>query len=151
MSVIGGIAQGQAQKQQGEAEATYLRQQADQERVALERDLTDQGRESGRSIARARAVLAAQGGDTTTGGALDLLATQESVYGEQRQRLISDSDARIRGLNTRADSASRAGSQAMWGSIFGGIGKGLSSGLSLFNRPNPPVGSAIDPLGNRMR
>lgn len=133
-SIIGGIAQGSAQREQGESEARYLAQQAEQERVALSRDLSDADRESARNLARSRAVLAAQGGDTTTGGALDLLSTQEGVYGEQRQRLISDSDARIRGLNMRADSARRAGASAQFGSVFSGFGKGLSTGLSLFNR-----------------
>lgn len=140
-SLIGGVVQGIGQKSQGEAEAAYLREQAEQERLALDRDLADADRESSRTLARSRAVLAAQGGDTTTGGALDLLSYQESVFGENRQRLISDSDARIRGLNRRAESAESAGRSAMWGSIFSGAGKGLSTGLSLFSGPSTPTTS----------
>lgn len=144
--VIGGVVQGISQRNQGEAEAAYLRQQADQERLALERDLTDSDREASRTLARTRAVLAAQGGDTTTGGALDLISYQQGYYGEQRQRLIHDSDARIRGLNARAESARSAGQSAMWGSIFGGLGRGLSSGVSLFSGPRtPPTGGRSDP------
>lgn len=132
MSVMGGISQGRAAQKQGEAEAAYLSAQADQERLALDRDLADYDREASRSLARSRAVMAANGGDTTTGGALDTLSYQQAVFGENRQRLLSDSDARIRGLNVRAESARSAGKDAMWGAIFSGFGKGLSQGSSVF-------------------
>lgn len=147
--VIGGIAQGASQQSQGAAEAAYLRQQADQERLALERDLADQGREASRTLARTRAVLAAQGGDTTTGGALDLLSYQEGVFGENKQRLINDSDARIRGLNMRAQSAESAGRSALWGSVFSGFGRGLSSATSLFGGPSTPTLSLGASAGRR--
>lgn len=144
-SVIGGIAGGAAADRQGQAEASFLEAQAQQEQLAKERDLTDFDRESGRALARSRAVIAASGGDTTTGGALDLLSYQSGVFGENRQRLINDSDARIRGLNARADSARSAGQSAQWASIFSGFGKGLSMGSSLFGNGAvsvPRVGSS---------
>lgn len=147
-SVIGGIAQGSSQARQGESEAAYLRQQEEQERIALARDVADYDKETTRALARTRAVVAAQGGDTTTGDALELFSYQAGVLGENRQRLINDSDARIRSLQQRQTSAIEAGKSAQWASIFSGFGKGLSTGVSLFSGPKVPTigaGRSADP------
>lgn len=132
MSVIGGMKAGDAAKEQGDAEARFLNQQAEQEKLAQLRDLDAFDKESSRTLARARAVFAAGGGDTTDGTALDNLAYQEGQFGEKRQSLISDSDARIAGLYTRASSAVQAGKDARMGAIFSGIGKGMSIMSSQF-------------------
>lgn len=124
MSMMGSMKAGEAAEEQGQQEMAYLYAQAEQEKVAQLRDLTDFDRESSRAQARARAVAAAQGGGTE--GALDLFQYQASVFGENRQRLINDSDARIAGLNTRAKSAFNAGQEAKWSIIQQGAGKAAS-------------------------
>ena len=138
VSVVGGMMQGQAAKEQGDAEGRFLGQQADQEKLAQLRDLDALDAESSRTMARSRAVLAAGGGDTTDGTALGLLTHQAGQFGEKRKALLNDSDARIAGLYDRANSARSAGSSAQLGAIFGGLGKGASAASSLFDYSRAP-------------
>lgn len=152
MSVVGGMKAGEAAEEQGNAEARFLNQQAEQEKLAQLRDLDAFDKERDRTLARARATFAAGGGDTTSGTALDNLAYQEGQFGEKRQSLISDSDARIAGLYARSESAVKAGRDAKQAALFSGIGKGLSSMSSVFKMPDfGKKGGALRVEDNKFR
>lgn len=139
-SVVGGIAGGIGQRQQAEAEADFYRAQQEQERLAMARDQEALATERSRTMARARAVFAAQGGDTTDGTAGGVLEAVGGSFGRRELELIHDSEARIRSLDARAQSAATAGRSAMWSSIFSGIGAGARGAGSLFRG-----GSASEP------
>lgn len=126
LTMASAVAKGTQDQAAAEAEASYLRTQGEQEKLGLMRDLDAADQEASRTLARSRAVLAATGGDTTSPGALDTLGYQEAQFAKNRQSLINDSDARLRGLNTRADSAESAGKMAYYSALLGGAGKSLS-------------------------
>jgi hypothetical protein len=120
-SAVGGIMSGIQASAQGKAEAKFYQDQQNQERLALERDREALEQERSRTFARARAVSAAQGGDTTSGNAEGILENVWGTFGRRDLELIHDSEARIRALGNRAESAKAAGKSAMWSSIFSGL------------------------------
>lgn len=137
ITAVSGVFSGMSAKAQAKAEADYYKQQAAQEQLAQMRDLEALETERARTMARSRAVLAAQGGGLEGTGE-SLLEGAASTFGRREAELIHDSEARIRSLSARAASAKAAGNAAMWGSIFSGLGSAGKAGATLF-RSSPTV------------
>ena len=131
-SFIGGIAEGRAARADAENDARFLEGQANQEAVARRRDLEDLRKTRAQTLARSRAVLAAQGADTASGDALNILRDQASSFAIKENRLLTDSNTRQQSFLSRAANVRAGGKSAQTAAIFGGAGRAFSTGVSLF-------------------
>lgn len=116
-----------------------LEAQAEQERKQRARDLSDLDAERSRTLARTRAVLAAQGAGADDPSGLAVLQSQATQFGQQESRLIDDSLVRERSLEVKASNTRSVGRTEAVAHIFGGIGKAAGAGKSLFE-PQPKTG-----------
>ncbi len=138
------ISSATAAKSQANAEAAFLGQQAQQERVARARELRDAERANQQRLARTRALTAAGGGDTTVGTGLALLQDQTAEALIEQQRLLSDSQAREGSLTARAANAKARGRQAFFNTILRGVGASLTA-ASGFRSPGGSFPKSFGP------
>lgn len=104
-------------------QASFNRQQAEQERILRAQELEDFEKEQSRAESRIIAVLAAQGEDLTAGTPLALLEAQASEGAIGRTRIITQSEAREAGFESRADNfITRGIFQAAGGILTGATG-----------------------------
>ncbi len=143
LSLLGGIAEGKAARRDAENDARFLEAQANQEAVALRRDQADLKKLRAQTLSRSRAVLAAQGADTASGDALNILRSQASSFAIKENRLLTDSNTRQQSFLSRAANVRASGKSAQTAAIFGGAGRAFSTGVSLFpgTKKVPKVGS----------
>ncbi len=132
VSAVGSIAGGLTGSSQASDEGRYNRDfynyQAEQEKIALNRDLDAQQRERTATISRTRAIMAAQGGDMDG----DFIASREGMFEAQRLSLIQDSEARQRVLRTKAGFAMKAGQQAADSALIRGFTGAIPGFTSLY-------------------
>lgn len=140
LQLLEGISGGGLARSQADAEAEFLDAQAIQTQKQLDRDRFDLSREAGRRSARTRAVIAAQGGDTTSGTGLAILKTQAATAGRQRERLEDDAEVNIGSLQTRARETRRTGTIQQGQQIFGGVTRAVATSSTLFS-PAPRLRS----------
>ena len=138
LSLLSGIAEGAAARRDADNEARFLEDQANQEAVARRRDLQDLRKERARTLSRSRAVLAAQGADTASGDALNILRSQASSFAIKENRLLTDSNTRQQSFLSRAANVRESGKSAQISAIFGGAGRAFSTGASLIPGPKIP-------------
>lgn len=116
-SIAGGISAAGQATDRGTYERDYHNFQAEQEKVALQRDRDAAERERSQTISRSRAILAAQGGGTES----DVIASQEGLFAANEFTLIQDSQARQSMLRTKAGMAEKAGQQAAESAMIKGV------------------------------
>lgn len=127
MSVVQGISEGKAARNQANANADFDRFQAEQDALQARRDVRDEKEANRRTSARTRAVLAAQGVDLNDNTALSLVADVNTESAIRQGRIKSDSQTRQLSLRTRAANTEAAGKAAQSNAILGGVTKGLGT------------------------
>lgn len=140
MSLAGGFMQAADAKSNAAAEAAYLEAEANQARKQGARDKEDLAKEERRLQARARAVLAAGGADTTDGSGLAILTGNAAEYGIKNARLDDDVNSAVSSLEARAANTRRAGDRAATLAIFGGAANavGLYAKSQTLRPPTAP-------------
>lgn len=138
LSLVGGIAQGQAEQAQADDEAAFLEAEAAAEALALQDAEQDLDKERSRFLARSRAVFGAQGGDTTSGTALAVLQDQSSSFARQGHRLRRNSLLRQESLKARAANTRSAGRSASRLTLLRAAGAGLGAFTSFRLNSGPP-------------
>lgn len=121
VSAVGSLAGGAMGSSQAADQGAYNRDfynyQAEQEKIALNRDLDAATRERTATISRTRAVMAAQGGGMDG----DYIASRQGLFEANELSLIHDSEARQMVLRTKAGYAMKAGQQAADQAMMKGI------------------------------
>lgn len=134
LSAVGSIAGGAMQSNQAYDQGIYNRDffnfQAEQEKIALNRDLDAATRERNATLSRSRAVMAGQGGGMDT----DYLAATSGLFAANEFSLITDSEARQSVLRTKAGMSMKAGQQAADQAFIKGIVGAIPGGASLFKQ-----------------
>ena len=125
-TTLSAFAGASAAKRQADQEAVFLNLQAEQERTARARELRDAEKAADARLARTRAALAAGGGGTTVGTGLALLTDQRAEALLERQRLLSDSQAREQTLVAKASAASARGRSAFTNTLLRAVGSNLT-------------------------
>ena len=127
-SIAGGLMQSNQAYDEGVYNRDFYNYQAEQEKIALNRDLDAQQRERTATISRTRAIMAAQGGGMDG----DFIASREGLFETQRLSLIQDSEARQSVLRTKAGFAMKAGQQAADAAVIKGFTNAIPGMTSLY-------------------
>lgn len=110
--------------------------------MASQRDLRDLAKEKGRFLARTRALIAAGGGETTSGTGLALLTSQAAEFGRKKVRLEQDTAVRKSTLAARGRETLRVGSTERDLAIFGGAARFAQAGGTLLkSKPKVTTGA----------
>ena len=129
-SALQSIGEGAQAKAQADAEAKFLENQAQLERVQSARDVRDEKERTRRAVARSRAVLAAQGVSLASNVGVSTVADVEGQSLIRQRRIASDTENVTASLQAKAANKRTAGKRARRASfvkagvqVFGGASK----------------------------
>lgn len=122
LQLVGGVMNAGTAQDNAEAQAGYLQGEINQEQIQHQRDLADLQTKTDQAQGRARAVIAAGGGDMNTGSALALLTSNAAASGQTASRLSTDSSNRVASIGARIENTLMLGDRAATSALIGGAG-----------------------------
>ena len=127
-SIAGGLSQSNQANDQGIYQRDYYNNQAEHEKIGLNRDLDAAARERNSILSRSRAIMAGNGGGADT----DYLAATEGLFAANEFSLVADSEARQSILRTKAGMAMKAGQQAADQALIKGFTNAIPGASALY-------------------
>lgn len=138
-----------AGRAQAKADAAAFRDKARLEEVASRREQVDLDREKRLKLARARAMLAAQGAGLSGANAISFLAQQRGEFAVRRQRLLSDSRTRQSIFRSQARNTLKFSKTRATTTLLRGLARAGKTAAPLFKKKPGEVGgqrtSRVDP------
>lgn len=141
LSVMGGIQQANAAKQNAAFESAQLQEQAQEANAAASREAASKIRYGQLAQSRAQAVAGASGGSPSDPTVVNL---EQNIAGQSEYNALTalwSGSAEAAGLQTRANAAIASGNNEANADIIGAVGSGLKGGLSMFDKYGESPGS----------
>jgi len=149
-SAIGGFTAASEKEKQAEVNAAALSAKAEQEKKLQRRRLEDNEKLEKMTLARMRAVFAAQAGDVSGANAISFLSQTAGEFAIDRFRLLADSTTTINSLLTEAQNElifGKSGAKALRSAAVAKAGKSLTL-IKGFPKTKTTSSSNTGPVGS---